>query len=1079
VVIILIIHILNEYEKVVGVLSNEAPFSCPFFDDLHVENIQTGTNTYTFSVPANHEMAEKLKTEGNIIFPDLDGKYQMFRIKNIEEVVSSDSYVKTVTTEHVAIPDLLNEIVRPTTLKGTLKQIMETLLKDIDYNIGEVETLESKTVEIEQYSTLLEVILQIAEEFQVEIQYEVIFNQGKIVDKLIHMKRQLGTVTNKLFTYSKDLEEVTRTENSEALVTALIGVGKGDEEGNVLTLANYNPKELPEGFYKNYEDDFIYSEDALQAYGINGKHRFGVYISDAEDVETLAQETVKELKARSVPYVTWEMSVRLLERVSGYEADKVRVGDTIVAKDITMKPTLMIQARILEVSRSYTNPENDAIVLGHYKPIAISNYDSVRKLQEAILANEQKWSSVGVTLPEVEEVVEGKITPIERDLNDIRQDVEETKEELKEKEYQIIRQSTEPAGDGYDLGQLWIDDQGFIYRWTGSEGRWKRVISVSLDDIGGVSEQEHNEAITELETSITETNEAIKLKANASELDVVEQRVSEAEATLSVQADAIKSMVTKTEFTDAIDDTNTRISDAESRIAQTENAIETKVSQSIYNADISNLKTRMETAESSITQHADQISSKVSYTDFTGNTIVSKINQSPSTVKIEAKNIELTGSVTFSSFDSDTKAKITNAESNASTALSTANTAKSTVDGWKHSSDTTKIDGGKIYTNSITTTQLNVDNIFGNSAVLDKIRANAINGNSISGVTISGGTFLASRSDDYSTVVMRLIDDGLSFTANRRSDTAFLYQTHYKETGIYNMSFLTAFDFTIEATSLVLSSNNGIKIKSDVDFNNTKLTNINKLTIADSGRDKGIEWAGGNGWKIYEAPNDLTIDKGNLQFVTNSTRRVTFSTGGGIYATGDISVGVDKTFKSDDGYVVLRAGDGRVYLQGTSVHMTEPANTSQYIRAYMDWVYTNAVDINTGTNVYIRPTSSGEVRVTTTGTTSTYRPIRASSFPTSSSILYKQNIKRLSTEEAFYLLNQTDVFTYHLNSNLEGRIYDKRKIGMIREMVPIELRDEDGVDTYSLVATLWKVVQEQQKLIEDLTERLQSIEEII
>jgi phage minor structural protein len=1046
VVIILIIHILNEYEKVVGVLSNEAPFSCPFFDDLHVENIQTGTNTYTFSVPANHEMAEKLKTEGNIIFPDLDGKYQMFRIKNIEEVVSSDSYVKTVTTEHVAIPDLLNEIVRPTTLKGTLKQIMETLLKDIDYNIGEVETLESKTVEIEQYSTLLEVILQIAEEFQVEIQYEVIFNQGKIVDKLIHMKRQLGTVTNKLFTYSKDLEEVTRTENSEALVTALIGVGKGDEEGNVLTLANYNPKELPEGFYKNYEDDFIYSEDALQAYGINGKHRFGVYISDAEDVETLAQETVKELKARSVPYVTWEMSVRLLERVSGYEADKVRVGDTIVAKDVTMKPTLMIQARILEVSRSYTNPENDAIVLGHYKPIAISNYDSVRKLQEAILANEQKWSSVGVTLPEVEEVVEGKITPIERDLNDIRQDVEETKEELKEKEYQIIRQSTEPAGDGYDLGQLWIDDQGFIYRWTGSEGRWKRVISVSLDDIGGVSEQEHNEAITELETSITETNEAIKLKANASELDVVEQRVSEAEATLSVQADAIKSMVTKTEFTDAIDDTNTRISDAESRIAQTENVIETKVSQSIYNADISNLKTRMETAESSITQHADQISSKVSYTDFTGNTIVSKINQSPSTVKIEAKNIELTGSVTFSSFDSDTKAKITNAESNASTALSTANTAKSTVDGWKHSSDTTKIDGGKIYTNSITTTQLNVDNIFGNSAVLDKIRANAINGKTITGVTITGSTLIASGSQNANVT----IDSTGWFVKDTSGKIRIGVTTANKSWGVAQPSaiqFLNSNQALLGYVGLYENQDiMGFTSETRMVITSPKIT-IGGETVELEATDHVISNAQ---LEIHASNAHLYLKETD----TNKQWHIEVSSG----EFNIVETGVKKWF-------TIQKGTGQVIFEGIISGSSDIKASDNSWRALTDSNYG-----------YIQTVRS-EMRVSKY-MSGTLIPIRASSHPTGSSIHYKQNIEPLTTEEAFYLLNQTDVYKYNINSDVENGIYYKKKIGMIAEMLPHELRDDDGVDSYTLVSTLWKVVKEQQKTIEELTERVNILEQI-
>ena len=50
---------------------------------------------------------------------------------------------------------------------------------------------------------------------------------------------------------------------------------------------------------------------------------------------------------------------------------------------------------------------------------------------------------------------------------------------------------------------------------------------------------------------------------------------------------------------------------------------------------------------SAITQNAQEISLKVSSSDFTGNTIVSKINLLNGSAKIEAKNIDLIGKVTF------------------------------------------------------------------------------------------------------------------------------------------------------------------------------------------------------------------------------------------------------------------------------------------------------------------------------------------------------------------------------------------------------------------------------------------------
>lgn len=57
------------------------------------------------------------------------------------------------------------------------------------------------------------------------------------------------------------------------------------------------------------------------------------------------------------------------------------------------------------------------------------------------------------------------------------------------------------------------------------------------------------------------------------------------------------------------------------------------------------IDTRVANAESSITQQAHQITQKVSVTDFNGNTISSLINQTATTVKIRAQNIELQGAV--------------------------------------------------------------------------------------------------------------------------------------------------------------------------------------------------------------------------------------------------------------------------------------------------------------------------------------------------------------------------------------------------------------------------------------------------
>ena len=68
-------------------------------------------------------------------------------------------------------------------------------------------------------------------------------------------------------------------------------------------------------------------------------------------------------------------------------------------------------------------------------------------------------------------------------------------------------------------------------------------------------------------------------------------------------------------------------------------------------------------------------------------------------------------------------------------------------------------------------------------------------------------------------------------------------------------------------------------------MSNCNITGVNNIQIADQGAGEGIEWLGGNGWKIYESSNNLDNTTGNLQFVTGSTRRMTIDTNGIVEAT--------------------------------------------------------------------------------------------------------------------------------------------------------------------------------------------------
>ena len=87
-----------------------------------------------------------------------------------------------------------------------------------------------------------------------------------------------------------------------------------------------------------------------------------------------------------------------------------------------------------------------------------------------------------------------------------------------------------------------------------------------------------------------------------------------------------------------------------------------------------------------------------------------------------------------------------------------------------------------------------------------------------------------------------------------------------------------------------------------VDMSNYNISGVNSLSFEDPGPNEGLHWAGGNIWKIYESPDDLTTNTGgNLQFVSGATsaRRMTLDTSGNLDLTGSLTVAGDLNITGD------------------------------------------------------------------------------------------------------------------------------------------------------------------------------------
>lgn len=128
-------------------------------------------------------------------------------------------------------------------------------------------------------------------------------------------------------------------------------------------------------------------------------------------------------------------------------------------------------------------------------------------------------------------------------------------------------------------------------------------------------------------------------------------------------------------------------------------------------------------------------------------------------------------------------------------------------------------------------------------------------------------------------------------------------------------------------------------------------------------------------------------------------------------------------------------------------------------------------------NLLIR--SEAEVRAYKATSTS-YTPVRASSFPTGSSINYKTNIEELSSRyDALGMIKGLRAKHYHIQSNVDAGIFDKPKVGFIAELVDPIFRDEDGVDVYTITAMNVEATQQLDKRITELELTVEKQAEII
>ncbi|SDY84926.1 phage tail spike protein [Thermoactinomyces sp. DSM 45892] len=383
------IYVLDKQEQAIGVMDNRLTDGLRFYDEVLTTKLEFGYMDFSFSVPMDHAQSSIIQKEHLLIVPAEDGKRFLFRIKQRKR--NTKTKRMDVWCEGAQSTDLISSYVDPINLIATsLENGLKTVLSRTDWTVGKIEYSGIRDIDFSDHPNCFAAIQELATTFGMEIEYEVVFDGLHINRKIVHMVKRRGESTGKVFRVGQDIEEIQVNEDSIPLFTAIVPIGKSDSANKPMTLETYNPTYVEDGYEKR--DKWIGSLEAFQNYHLNGKHRFFIYRDDkAQSQAELFINGLEELKKISKPKDSYTLNVFLLEELSGLEAHRVRLGDSL--RIDARGDGILAQARVSVWTRSLQDKKKSTVTLSEVINTSPASYQSeVQRLKAIIQRNEKAWT---------------------------------------------------------------------------------------------------------------------------------------------------------------------------------------------------------------------------------------------------------------------------------------------------------------------------------------------------------------------------------------------------------------------------------------------------------------------------------------------------------------------------------------------------------------------------------------------------------------------------------------------------------------------------------------------------------------
>jgi len=469
-----------------------------YWDDKRHWEIKNNVDMLDFTVFDGTTHSATLQQQNLVLKEVRDGRIVPYVITEAEK--NSDKRSITTYASGAWVQIAKSGIIKPQRIEGkTVNEFIDIALVGMKWKRGKTDYAGFHTMTIDEFIDPLTFLKKIASLFKLEIQYRVEIQGSQIIGWYVDMIQRRGRDTEKEIELGKDLIGVTRIEHSRDICTALVGFVKGEGD-NVITIESIN-KGLP----------YIVDNDAFQRWNERGKHKFGFYTPETEELDMTPKRLMTlmeiELKKRVNSSVSYEVEAQSIGRIFGLAHELINEGDTIRIKDIGFTPKLYLEARVIAGDESFTDPTQDKYVFGDYREITDPN-EELRKIYNRILGSLGNKQELIDQLDKLVKDANETASNAKKESEAAKTLAEKVQENLKNNTVEIIEAKNPPTTGMQPYKTLWRDisngKPGILKIWTGVA--WESVVP----DVESVKKETLEQVNKDIESTKTELNQKVQ-----------------------------------------------------------------------------------------------------------------------------------------------------------------------------------------------------------------------------------------------------------------------------------------------------------------------------------------------------------------------------------------------------------------------------------------------------------------------------------------------------------------------------------------------------------------------------------------